>query len=132
MSFIIGPGGHPIIVGQVPMMPPGIPMAPGMTMAAPVNAQQIAPPGVTPKVQPEYMTEEELQEKGMISENKVAISCHVVGLHVYMLYWLAVSILELVPQLLFKFVHFYYSTEFKFFMIQLFLLLSTSVADAAI
>ena len=64
MSFIIGPGGQPIIMGQVPMMPPGMPMAPGMTMAAPPGTQQITPPGVPNKAKPDYMSEEKLQEKG--------------------------------------------------------------------
>ena len=62
MSYIIGPGGQPILTGQVPMMP-----APHyIQMAPPPGTQPVGPPGVAPhKANKNLMTEEKLQEKGL-------------------------------------------------------------------
>lgn len=64
-NYVIGPGGQPIILGQVQMMPlmqvSGAPsQIPQMTGSVPQQQPQPAQAKV-----PDYMSEEKLQEKGL-------------------------------------------------------------------
>lgn len=74
-NYVIGPGGQPIILGQVQMMQPLMQVS-----GAPPQMQQIAgsvPPQQTQVQQPkapDYMSEEKLQEKGMV--NIKLLWCH--------------------------------------------------------
>lgn len=64
-NYVIGPGGQPIILGQVQMIQPLMQVS-----GAPPQIQQMSavPPQQTqvqqPKM-PDYMSEEKLQEKGI-------------------------------------------------------------------
>ena len=65
---VIGPGGQPFIVGQIPVLQQAL--APQLVTQVPVQVSQQMPPQVQqpqPTQQqkiPDYMSEEKLQEKG--------------------------------------------------------------------
>lgn len=70
---VIGPGGQPYILSQIPIMPQAIPpqLIPAhlVPQAVQQQVQQQQPPKPPPQQQPklpDYMSEDKLQEKGRI------------------------------------------------------------------
>lgn len=67
---VIGPGGQPYIVGQIPMMQQA--MAPQLIQQVPMQVapqpmpQQVQVPQPQVPKQPDYMSEDKLQEKGEV------------------------------------------------------------------
>ena len=64
MAYMIGPGGQPILMGQIPGQ---VPILPHQQMQPPVSRQmQMAPPGTEPSHEQKstFVSEEKLQEKG--------------------------------------------------------------------
>ena len=62
MAFIYGPGGQPI-----PILPGQVPLVPMQQVPQPPPQQQtraFQQPAMPPQRQPEYMSEDKLQEKG--------------------------------------------------------------------
>ena len=60
VPYMFGPGGQPILMGQIPLLPQAPPQVP-ISQFQQVPPQQPQP--AQPKM-PDYMNEEKLQEKG--------------------------------------------------------------------